>query len=746
MRVRELLVLGCLVGAGNVWSETINVFGTANVESADAGLFPGVSMNDTVGFSFDIDATPSDNAPGDLNVGEYLASITNVRVFIRGSNFSVRSNSPMDLIIINDLAFASQDNIIIDSDGLQSVTLFDQGQPDRDLAFFFELADFDMTVLSSDAIPDPFPIDLSEIENPNLVIGNDDLFCTVTSVCATKDGAVDTSFNPSVTNLSSGGFIGTAHDGGYLLGGGAAGILKLGPDGMLDTGFNPALSGMTSGDVLLHRVNHGEEERFVLVDEIGGEFRVVRLLGDGSLDSGFSSGAINSTSPFFFFATILPTRDGGYLVEGDFDQVGGVPRGGLAKLNHQGMLDPSFAPMLTFGGPGGFVSMNGGASSTSQIFFSAERKPFSDGSILLLGNFTEIDGRPAPGNARITADCEVDTSFNPAIGGSFGSVFAIEGRSPNGTLRYVMLGNPGFGALRQDGSLDPTFNPPAATSNGQPSGFFPELVQPDGKTIVTGGFDMAGGVPRPGLARLNIDGSLDLGFTPPAFGSNGGGPAFIAIEFIQPDGKIVVSGQFDTVDGQPQENIARLRPDGSFDEDFRPKIATTQFGFVTYNLQPDGSILLVGGIEFVNEQPVPGIARLLNKSAKPPNTYAAFRALRFPPGTPAADMLPTADPEKDGVINLFEYLFVGDPLKPDPWQMPRPFMDGIEFDQNMYATDVDVAAEYSRDGRTWETRGLFEQGSGELADRGLTTRRRFRRGVTSLDWLFRITATLTSNP
>ena len=41
-------------------------------------------------------------------------------------------------------------------------------------------------------------------------------------------------------------------------------------------------------------------------------------------------------------------------------------------------------------------------------------------------------------------------------------------------------------------------------------------IQPDGKIIVGGAFDTAGGQSRTSLARLNADGTLDRGFNPGA--------------------------------------------------------------------------------------------------------------------------------------------------------------------------------------------------------------------------------------
>ena len=66
------------------------------------------------------------------------------------------------------------------------------------------------------------------------------------------------------------------------------------------------------------------------------------------------------------------------------------------------------------------------------------------------------------------------------------------------------------------------------------------VVQPDGKTIIAGGFTSVLGVPRNNIARLNADGTLDTGFNPKSnFEVNS-----VA---VQADGKILIGGRFSTL-------------------------------------------------------------------------------------------------------------------------------------------------------------------------------------------------------
>jgi hypothetical protein len=93
-------------------------------------------------------------------------------------------------------------------------------------------------------------------------------------------------------------------------------------------------------------------------------------------------------------------------------------------------------------------------------------------------------------------------------------------------------------------------------------------VQADGKILVVGGFTMLGGggtgtTSRNRLGRLHADGSLDTSFDP---GANGNVNGVVR----QPDGKILVFGEFTTLGGgstgtTTRRYLGRLNADGSVD-------------------------------------------------------------------------------------------------------------------------------------------------------------------------------------
>ncbi len=119
------------------------------------------------------------------------------------------------------------------------------------------------------------------------------------------------------------------------------------------------------------------------------------------------------------------------------------------------------------------------------------------------------------------------------------------------------------GAFWISGLLPPVFAQTASdgfnpTTDWQVSAF---ALQPDGKIIVGGGFREIAGHSRNSIARLHPDGTLDTGFNPPGGADDG---MVLAIA-LQPDGKIVIAGNFQHVNGQSRRGIARLHSDGALD-------------------------------------------------------------------------------------------------------------------------------------------------------------------------------------
>jgi uncharacterized delta-60 repeat protein len=97
--------------------------------------------------------------------------------------------------------------------------------------------------------------------------------------------------------------------------------------------------------------------------------------------------------------------------------------------------------------------------------------------------------------------------------------------------------------------------------------------QPDGRFLIAGLVGKMNGEDFPGLVRLNANGEIDPGFHCTTTNS---WPGRIMDLAIQNDGRIVICGFFDRVNGEEAPHLARLNPDGSLDRTFRTPFMTLE--------------------------------------------------------------------------------------------------------------------------------------------------------------------------
>lgn len=153
------------------------------------------------------------------------------------------------------------------------------------------------------------------------------------------------------------------------------------------------------------------------------------------------------------------------------------------------------------------------------------------------------------------------------------------------TDRFSLLHANALAHLKSDGKLIGTFGP-------EDFRFLAGIaLQTDGKILVAGepsfhnGFDSGRAV----LQRFEPNGAFDVGFTPPVFGPNAQGACLcLSVMLVQPDQRILVSGNFGSVNGLRRTNLVRLLPNGSLDETFMPPAASAETPLL---LLPDGHIL-----------------------------------------------------------------------------------------------------------------------------------------------------------
>lgn len=168
----------------------------------------------------------------------------------------------------------------------------------------------------------------------------------------------------------------------------------------------------------------------------------------------------------------------------------------------------------------------------------------------------------------------------------------------SGLLALCLFGAPL--TAQQDGSLDTSFDP----GTGANDPVYDVAWQPDGKVLIVGGFASYDGTARNHIARLNPDGSLDTSFDP-----GSGTDDLIYDVALQPDGKVLIGGDFTSFDGAGRNSIARLNTDGSLDSSFDPGTGVDLIVYKTA-LQPDGKVLVAGVFTTVDGTSRSGIARL----------------------------------------------------------------------------------------------------------------------------------------
>ncbi|MEY2878919.1 MAG: hypothetical protein RLZZ15_1299, partial [Verrucomicrobiota bacterium] len=192
--------------------------------------------------------------------------------------------------------------------------------------------------------------------------------------------------------------------------------------------------------------------------------------------------------------------------------------------------------------------------------------------------------------------------FDPNVDGN---VYALAAQ-PDGKLilggQFAVL-RPGIGIaagrdnlarLNADGSVDLAFAP-------NPNAPIRALaLQPDGKLLVAGDFTSIGGAPRNRLARLNADGSLDTAFNPSIGGA-------VNALLLLPDGRIVIGGAFTTVGTTTRNRLARLSTTGALDAAFDPNVNNVVFAL---GLHGGGKLLVGGGFTRIGTSDRGRMARL----------------------------------------------------------------------------------------------------------------------------------------
>jgi uncharacterized delta-60 repeat protein/uncharacterized repeat protein (TIGR01451 family) len=262
----------------------------------------------------------------------------------------------------------------------------------------------------------------------------------------------------------------------------------------------------------------------------------------------------------------------------------------------------------------------------------------ADNNLLLGGDFTKINNVNKNRMARLTTAGALDYSFDVGTGPN-GSVRSILVQDDNRILvggLFTVFNNTNrnyITRLNVDGGNDPTFNPGAGADNP----IYAMALQADARILVGGDFATFNGVSRRHIARLNTNGVVDVTFDP-GIGTDGG----IYALALQPDGKILVAGDFTTYNNQAIQRIARLNINGALDPSFNPGLGANAAIRALF-VQSDGKILIGGLFTNVNGIALSAVARLNNDGS----VDSAFH-----PGAGADNAVYTIALQDDGKIVL----------------------------------------------------------------------------------------------
>src|SRR5262249_9035100 len=132
---------------------------------------------------------------------------------------------------------------------------------------------------------------------------------------------------------------------------------------------------------------------------------------------------------------------------------------------------------------------------------------------------------------------------------------------------YNGQGNNRFVRLNDDGSADTFGSPPglAAAFGGSTVGAV--VFDPSSRLSYVGGpFETFNGISRKSIIAMNPDGSMNTAFTP----GSGFDSDVRALVLDAPSGKLYAGGGFTSYNGTGISGIARLNLDGSLDTGFDP--------------------------------------------------------------------------------------------------------------------------------------------------------------------------------
>ena len=289
--------------------------------------------------------------------------------------------------------------------------------------------------------------------------------------------------------------------------------------------------------------------RLVRVDSTSGD--IIPLTQPGGLTGGFDD-TVNAVD--------INSSDELY-VGGLFYNYNGIQQMGIIKFDANGNLDNTF-----------LSNSSGGFNDTYVPKVNDVKVQPWDGKVIVTGVFDYygVVSLANPDIVRLNPNGTLDNTFN-VISFSDGDKIEIDTNPLSANYqkiyvtRNVTAGSVKLRRYNTNGTVDSTFN---CVFNDGTNYISSIKVDQNGKLLVglSSSTWLIGTTPISGIIRLNSNGSLDTTFNNGQMGI-GFGQNVRAIE-VQPDGKIIIGGNFSQYNSQNRLIILRLLGDGTLDGAF----------------------------------------------------------------------------------------------------------------------------------------------------------------------------------
>ena len=353
------------------------------------------------------------------------------------------------------------------------------------------------------------------------------------------------------------------------------------------------------------------------------DFLIMRLNGDGSMDTGFGSGGVvrvDFNQNDDRAQAVAQQSDGKLIVVGSATSAHGDFDLAAVRLLPDGSMDTTF-------GTAGRVTVNlpadpNAPDPTGSFGYVTDYRPDtgysvaiqSDGGILIGGNTQQCAGGNCPTLTRLTINGAVDTTFGPTNTGTFvmqsalGSAYEII-IAPSGSILVTTA----LGPLEVGPDGKSLTYPGPGSFGSSETAVSSVALQPDGRILFAGEKTVYGsnGLPsfRWMVGRVQSNGVADttFGTDGTAIGSDGPFEGYVGSLLLDPSGKLLSAGSLSSGPdplSRQDAMLMRLQSDGTPDVNFGNNgVLLTNFsdGQTNYSYrqaallrQPDGKLLMIG--------------------------------------------------------------------------------------------------------------------------------------------------------